>query len=288
MESGESPTDLYATRHDPFVYFHSIIDHPTCQQNVVNLDRLSKDLRKASTTPAYSFITPDVCSDGHDATCADPTQPAGFAGINAFLSEWVPRIQASPAYDQRGAILITFDESETGAQSCCSEKSGPNTPSNGDGVAQGDGGGQIGAVMLSPCVRPGTVTQDSYNHYSMLSWVEDDFGLAHLAEAGANGLRPFGRDIFTRPACQLGTKLQVRPRKAVVGRKTTFKFKLTTQLPACRKGAVVSFAGAQARTNSVGSAQLRVSPARSGTIVASAKPPICKPAKATVHISPAG
>ena len=30
--------DAYATRHDPFMYFHSIIDSPSCNANVVNLN----------------------------------------------------------------------------------------------------------------------------------------------------------------------------------------------------------------------------------------------------------
>ena len=209
------------------------------------------------------------------------------AGIEAFLEEWVPRIKGSPAYQDRGALLVAFDESETGGQSCCNEASGPNTAVNGSSRG-GDGGGVVGAVISSPCIKPGTETQTAYNHYSMLRWVEDNFGLARLAEAGASGLRPFGRDIFNRPDCKLGTELRVRPRKALVGKRTTFEFKLTTQLPACRKGAVLSFAGARARTDGAGTARMRISPPRSGAIVASAKPAICKPARATVQVGPAG
>ena len=36
--------DMYATRHNPFVYFHSIIDTPACAQNVVDFDQLATDL----------------------------------------------------------------------------------------------------------------------------------------------------------------------------------------------------------------------------------------------------
>ncbi|HEX3734896.1 MAG TPA: alkaline phosphatase family protein, partial [Solirubrobacterales bacterium] len=125
------PSDQYATRHDPFVYFHSIIDSPACQRNVVDLRKLPRDLHREKTTPNYVFITPDLCADGHDATCADGTSPAGFAGINAFLRKWVPTIRHSAAYKDDGALLVTFDESETGGQSCCNETSGPNTTVNG-------------------------------------------------------------------------------------------------------------------------------------------------------------
>jgi hypothetical protein len=51
--------DQYATRHDPFVYFHSIIDSPACAQRVVNLRALGDDLRSIATTPNYVFITPN-------------------------------------------------------------------------------------------------------------------------------------------------------------------------------------------------------------------------------------
>ena len=63
--------DQYAARHNPFVYFHGITDLPTCQQNDVDLSHLATDLGSKSTTPSYAFITPDLCNDGHDATCAD-------------------------------------------------------------------------------------------------------------------------------------------------------------------------------------------------------------------------
>src|SRR4051794_5408640 len=36
--------DQYATRHNPFVYFHSIIDRPICATNVVDLNALPGDL----------------------------------------------------------------------------------------------------------------------------------------------------------------------------------------------------------------------------------------------------
>ena len=43
-------TDEYATRHDPFVYFHSIIDDTTlCDTHVVNLDLLPQDLHPRPT-----------------------------------------------------------------------------------------------------------------------------------------------------------------------------------------------------------------------------------------------
>ena len=107
-------------------------------------------------------------------------------------------IEASPAYQDRGMILVTFDESEDGAESCCGETDGPNTPNNG-GPTKGSGGGKVGAVMVSPCIEPGTVSDSDYNHYSMLRWVEDNFGLGHLANAAPAGVGSFGADV-SQPA----------------------------------------------------------------------------------------
>src|SRR3954471_10239197 len=67
--------DQDAARHNPFVYFHSIVDRPICNTNVLDLSALQGDLASAST-PSYSFITPDLCSDGHDEPCIDK-RPGG-------------------------------------------------------------------------------------------------------------------------------------------------------------------------------------------------------------------
>ena len=190
-------TDEYATRHNPFVYFHSIIDDTTlCDTHVVGLDMLTKDLASASDTPNYVFITPDLCDDGHDAPCANG-QPGGLAQADAFLRQWVPRITGSPAFkNQNGLLIVTFDEADTqGTSSCCGEIPGPGSPMPG---IFGPGGGDTGAVLLSPCIAAGTVSQTPYNHYTMLRSVEDLFGLAHLGYAGLSGEQSFGSDVFTQ------------------------------------------------------------------------------------------
>src|SRR5213594_1339026 len=76
--------DQYAARHNPFVYFHSIIDSPICDTNVVPLTVLPTDLQRMRTTPNYVFITPNLCDDGHDAPCVDG-RPGGLVSADAFL-----------------------------------------------------------------------------------------------------------------------------------------------------------------------------------------------------------
>jgi phosphatidylinositol-3-phosphatase len=188
--------DQYATRHDPFVYFHSIIDDTTlCDTHVVNLNQLPQALGSPAATPNYVFITPDLCDDGHDSPCADG-RPGGLAQADRFLRTWVPQITGSPAFRENGLLLVTFDEAATSdTSSCCGEIAGPGSPEPG---ISGPGGGDVGAVLLSPCIAPGTLSPVPYNHYSMLRSVEDTFGLSHLGYAGLPGESSFGSDVFNR------------------------------------------------------------------------------------------
>ncbi len=194
----EESGDAYATRHDPFVYFHNIIDNTAlCDSHVVNLNELATDLQSSATTPNYVFITPNLCHDGHDATCKTPGENGGYQGIDDFLSKWVPMITNSPAFkEQNGLLITTFDEASTSdSSSCCGEIPGPGAARPGE---SGSGGGRVGAVLISPCIAPGTVSDVMYNHYAMLGSVENLFGLAHIGYAQLPGEHYFGSDIYTR------------------------------------------------------------------------------------------
>jgi hypothetical protein len=229
-------SDQYAARHNPFVYFHSLIDSGACKEHVGPLGTLRKSpfidaLRSVATTPNYVFITPNLCDDGHDTPCKAPNSPVGvhvYDPENAFLSKWVPIITRSPAFQKDGLLIITFDESSmtgvtpTGVtvgydgSGCCNEPSGPNTVMPGippisapqyrtgaykdeiitDGANGISGGGRTGTVLLSPFIKPGVVTSRPYNHYSTLRTIEDIFGLSHLGYAGYPDTPIFGSDIF--------------------------------------------------------------------------------------------
>ena len=134
-------TDQYAARHNPFVYFHSLLDSGACQQHVVplNSSTLPVDLQSIATTPNYVWITPNLCDDGHDVPCKTPGSADSYIAENTFLQTWVPIITRSPAFQQDGLLIITFDETSlTGTSpsgvvigydgsACCNEPSGPNT-----------------------------------------------------------------------------------------------------------------------------------------------------------------
>jgi phosphatidylinositol-3-phosphatase len=193
------PTDQYAARHNPFVYFHAIIDDAArCNAHVVELARLPADLASVASTANYTFITPNLCNDGHDAECVDGRR-GGLSAIDVFLRKWVPRIEDSPAFRAAGLLVIIFDESNgegaQGSSACCGERPLPGAKYQ-PGIS-GPGGGRVGAVLLSPFVKPGTVSSVPYNHYSLLRTVEALFGLSYLGYAAEPDLKVFGPDVFS-------------------------------------------------------------------------------------------
>jgi len=187
--------DQYAAKHDPFVYFHAIIDdRARCDAHVVNLDRLPRDLASAATTPNYVFITPNLCHDGHDAPCVDG-EPGGLISADAFLRRWVPLIVASAAFRRDGLLIVTFDESSAAgtemATACCGER--PLPGARWPPGIFGPGGGRIGAVLLSPFIKPGQVSDVPFNHYALLRSIEQLYGLAPLGYAASPALPTLAR-----------------------------------------------------------------------------------------------
>jgi len=82
--------DQYAARHDGFTFFASVTaSQAFCAAHILSFRPLPGDLARAAATPAFSFIAPDLCNDGHDAPCVTGA-PGGLAQADAFLSQWVP------------------------------------------------------------------------------------------------------------------------------------------------------------------------------------------------------
>jgi hypothetical protein len=124
-------TDQYVPKHFPFPWFESILQSGDCNStHIANLfnpnNGLYHDLQNEATTPAFSWISPNNCSDGHDAVChgnnlsggfSDPNTPnapanytGGLYSADLFLEHVIPEIEASPAFKDGGLIDVTFDE----------------------------------------------------------------------------------------------------------------------------------------------------------------------------------
>ncbi|HSO96239.1 MAG TPA: alkaline phosphatase family protein [Acidimicrobiia bacterium] len=167
----------YATRHNPFMYYPSIVNNDSrCRSHVVPFPQLTTDLA-ANKVPNYSFISPSTCNDAHDRGSA-----CGLEQADVWMSQHVQPILKSKAYKDGGVLIITTDESEiTDTAGCC-------------GNAQG---GHIATFIVSPLIAAaGTHTATPYTHYSTLRWVEDSFGLPCLRNACDPGTHSFGTDVF--------------------------------------------------------------------------------------------
>src|SRR3989441_781879 len=154
---------LYDVNHDPFVYFDDVTQRnnsqaPRCIQHVRPYSELGTDLIN-DTAARYNFITPDLCHDMHDA-CAplnDSVQQA-----DTWLSTEVPKILASQAYANDGALFILWDEGVTGD-------------------------GPIGMIVLSPKAKGGGYQNTiHYTHSSTLRTVEEILDVAPLLGDAAN------------------------------------------------------------------------------------------------------
>jgi hypothetical protein len=150
----------YAQKHDPFVYYTPIRQDAARCSHIVPMNQLATDFASASTTPAYSFVTPDMCHDGHDCTTAESDR---------WLAGFVPALFATPGFrDGRSLLVVTYDEAE-----------GSNP--------------RVMTVLAGPSVKSGYRSSTPYDHYSLLRTVEDDFGFSPLAtgDASARAMNEF-------------------------------------------------------------------------------------------------
>lgn len=143
--------DSYAARHNPAVYFTPI--RAQCGRWDVAMGGASGPFAHAlaaAALPAFSFVTPNLCHDGHDC----PTSTA-----DAWLGGWLARIVGSPAYRAGNvAVFVTWDE--------------------GSGADN-----RVATVVIAPTVPAGTRYGGRLTHYSLLRTTEQLLGLPPLGLA---------------------------------------------------------------------------------------------------------
>jgi hypothetical protein len=144
----------YAKKHDPFMYYDSVAGNPSRCRRVVPFTALARDLRRGAM-PAYAFISPNLCHDGHDC---------GIQEADRFLSGLVPALLR--ALGPHGYLVLTWDEGSSD-EGCC-------------GTAHG---GRIATVVVGPDVRAGARDARPVDHYGVLATVEDSLGLPRLGAA---------------------------------------------------------------------------------------------------------
>jgi len=115
----------------------------------------------------FNLVVPNGCDDG-EAACKPLN--SRYTQFDAFLAREVPLIEASPAFREKGAIFITYDEDQ-----------------RMDGLAAKNGlgsGGHVVAALISPLVQPGDYASTTYS-YSMLRTIQDGFELSPYLGAAA-------------------------------------------------------------------------------------------------------
>jgi phosphatidylinositol-3-phosphatase len=150
----------YAVRHNPFVFFDSVRNNLAyCTNHVRPYSQLARDLTNNSVA-RFNFISPNLTNDMHDL-CPGMTSTR-VQGDN-WLAREVPKILASPAYTNDGALFIVFDE-------------GSN-----------DSDGPLAMIMLSPLAKAGGYNNAmAYDHSSALRTFQDIFGLRPYLGGAAN------------------------------------------------------------------------------------------------------
>ncbi len=156
----------YATRHNPFIYFHSLLDLGGCSSNDVGIQHLAGALRAAKRTPTYAYIAPGLCDEPSATSCADGA-PGGLAGEDAFLKRWVPEILASQAYKQDGVLMIVFADGKPATDASAARQAPVRT----------------GALILSPLAAKGRTLSAAYSPYSVLRTIEDLLDYTPLVHA---------------------------------------------------------------------------------------------------------
>jgi len=216
---------LYAKKHNPFVLFDDIKNNPARMAKVKDYSRLGADLN-SNHAPKFVWISPNQCSDMHGgvytavdghaetpcpygSTKDDANDAALKQKGDAFVKQAVSTIMGSKAWTKRSAIVIVTDENdftgneETGgwetADGCCDSpfvsKGDPRVSVDWPGGTYG--GGLIPAIIVGAQSKGGHVDHTAYNHYSLLTTIEENWHLGYLGHAGdrAGGVRAMWRSF---------------------------------------------------------------------------------------------
>jgi hypothetical protein len=165
---------LYAVKHDPFVYFQNIelgqVDELSLGQvkDFDGPDGLWVDLQ--SGAPNFSFIVPNQCHDMHGSVSGGtPICSSTTAAETAFLmsqgdaevAKLVNGIKSSPAWTRgRNAIVLVWDEND-----------------------YSNSANRVVMLVETNYAPNGRVSNQAYDHFSLLRTLEAGFGLPCLNHA---------------------------------------------------------------------------------------------------------
>ena len=168
--SGTNDAPPYYGRHNPFAFFDDVTtDRFYCTNHVRPYASFAGDLA-AGRIGRYNFITPNITNDMHDLA---PGSSSAKKQGDTWLALQLPQILNSPAFQNNGAVFITWDENDYSTDY------------------------PIGMIALSPLAKGnGYVSQVVHDHSSTLRTMQDIFGVGpYLADAAnANTLADLFND----------------------------------------------------------------------------------------------
>lgn len=166
---------LYAVKHNPFVYFQTVEvgKNPNLSlAQVTDFDGpngLWADLQ-SNSAPNFSLIVPNQCHDMHGGVSGGPpicsTATAAESALflaegDAEVAKLVNGIKASPAWGKgRNAIVVVWDENDYS-----------NAPN------------KVVMLVETSYAPNGQVSNQPYDHFSLLRTLEAGFGLPCLNHA---------------------------------------------------------------------------------------------------------
>jgi hypothetical protein len=151
---GEDGAGTYARKHEPAISFTDISTSPSRCGNITDFTHFDP------AAADFEFIAPNLGNDMRDCSVATG---------DAFLRSFVPTILSSPAWQQGGALFITWDEGEGSFSS-----------------------NQVATLVISQAVPKGFQSDVDHDHYSLLRTIEDAWGLGCLNNTcAANNMNEF-------------------------------------------------------------------------------------------------
>ena len=100
-------TGNYDVNHNPFLYFTEITGNAAECGNDVPFTQMASDLSSAATSPAFTFISPNLNDDMHNGTIQQG---------DTWLSQQVPAIVTSPACKTSSCLVAVVWDEDDGSQ----------------------------------------------------------------------------------------------------------------------------------------------------------------------------
>ncbi|CZS98128.1 related to phosphate-repressible acid phosphatase precursor [Rhynchosporium agropyri] len=165
----ENGKNDYVRKHNPVISYDSVTTNTDRLAQTKNFTMFDQDLAK-NNLPQWMFITPNMTNDGHDSS---------VTAAGNFVRSFVEPLLSNPHFMKRTLVLI----------SKTNPFSSPRLEDLADKFAAFDetesysSDNKVFSLLLGdavPASAYGTTSSSSYNHYSQMATVEQNWDLGNL------------------------------------------------------------------------------------------------------------